>query len=106
MALRSAILVKRFVLGSSSPVNGLDQVKTTYLFPFARNVWSSAVMTGVPHHLHRQRALEGVYNERRERERVRDSGRDPDAQKSITADLMSLNEGAISLSPLDREVLR
>ena len=48
MALRSAILGKRFVLGSSSPVNGL------VLFPSANHcsisvrsyVWPSAVKTG------------------------------------------------------------
>ncbi len=48
MALRSAILGKRFVLGSSSPVNGL------VLFPSANHfsisvrsyVWPSAVITG------------------------------------------------------------
>jgi hypothetical protein len=55
---RSAILGKKFVLGSSYPVNGL------VLFPIANHfsisvlsshVCPSAVMTGLPHNLHRQR---------------------------------------------------
>jgi hypothetical protein len=74
--LCSAILVKRFVLGSSSPVNGLDQVQATYLFPFARNFWPSAVMTHTST-VNGRHWKESKTKEERERERERDSGSIP-----------------------------